>query len=46
MKKHLNHDWKDYRMTLIRNPANQGSHHGNPSIKKIMVKTEGGSHGA
>ena len=22
------------------------THHGNPSIKKIMVKTEGGSHGA
>jgi len=28
-KKNLNHDWKDYTMTMITNPANQGSHHGN-----------------
>jgi len=30
MKKRLNHDWKDYRITLIESLANQGNpHHGN-----------------
>ena len=43
---HLNHDWKDYRITLIRNLAERRSIMDIKQIKKITVKTKGGNHGA